>query len=152
MSDLCCIVYMSRATKHLETQELEVLLQKARVFNEQVGVTGVLLHHHDIFIQYLEGECGEGKGLAQVYKRIKQSGKHRILDELLHSPIDERLFANWSMGSSYVSKENMLSLENASWKNQVEALKRQQLTSQNFGLAMLVSVLGSIDDLVHQEL
>lgn len=54
MNDVRCIVYTSFATKSITEQSLKNLLVEARLFNEQQGVTGVLLHHNGAFFSTLK--------------------------------------------------------------------------------------------------
>ena len=146
MSDLCCVVYMSRSAKQMNNLLLQRLLMDARAFNQEANVTGVLLHHQDVFFQYFEGECGTGKGVEQVYQRIKGSSQHTNIDELLTTQIDQRVFPNWVMGSTYVSETHLLSLQNADWKTSFLDVISQRTDVHNQGLEVLLSVVSSITD------
>lgn len=143
MQPLCCIVYISAGNHPYSEEDLEKLLKEARNFNAQVGVSGILLHHEGVFFQYIEGECGGG--LDIVYDKICQSRHHRNIVELLRSPIKERLFGDWLMGSSRISKDTLLSLQNAQWQQIVNSMN-QTAEHRNPALAMLKSQWQLITD------
>jgi hypothetical protein len=48
------LAYISRARRALDPHELGDLLDDARRFNAEHGLTGVLLHDHGMFLQLLE--------------------------------------------------------------------------------------------------
>ena len=65
------IVYVSAETEPFTHEAICKLLLKARQNNAEKGITGMLLYHQGSFLQLLEGE---------------------------QSAVDERSFADWSMG------------------------------------------------------
>jgi len=65
------IVYVSAETEPFTHEAIRKLLLKARHNNAEKGITGMLLYHQGSFLQLLEGE---------------------------QSAVDERTFADWSMG------------------------------------------------------
>lgn len=88
------IAYTSEAYP-MTTEALTELLEGARRFNMQVGVTGVLFHHSGRFFQYFEGI---EDAVREVYARITASSRHHSLRLLLDTPLKERHFAGWHMG------------------------------------------------------
>jgi hypothetical protein len=136
---LCCLVYISTAYQLLTEAELEQILTDARQFNAQVEVTGVLLHHEGTFFQYIEGECGEGKGLEQVFHRVQASRRHFSIIKLMQIPIEQRLFSDWLMGSTHVSADTMLSLKSASWELLNQELKQRPEDELHPALQLLKS-------------
>lgn len=93
-SRLYAIVYISTAARLLSEQELERLGNSAKARNAEHAVTGVLLHSHGAFMQYLEGPA---LGLSRVYGIIKTDPLHYGVIDLLREPIQAREFADWSM-------------------------------------------------------
>lgn len=135
MEDLNCIVYVSSAIRPLAVPELEALLVSARQFNDEVGVTGVLLYHDGTFFQYFEGPA---EGVAQVYARIRASRSHHAIYELLNTKIKARLFPNWLMGASNVTSSLLLNLARAEWHASIQQVVDLPEVP-NEGLALLTS-------------
>lgn len=112
MNDLRCIVYVSSAVSLFSDDALEALLLDARDFNQEAGVSGVLLYTGGSFFQYFEGPPD---GVARVYERIMGSRRHSSVRKLLDIPISERLFPDWLMGISHATDSTLLRLQGAHW-------------------------------------
>ncbi|MEY2892979.1 MAG: hypothetical protein RJA98_2887 [Pseudomonadota bacterium] len=95
MAPLHALVYVSTARHRLSLDEIDHLLERARVRNERVGVTGVLLYNDGNFMQYLEGPAA---GMAEVYAAIQRDALHSGLIELQRDTPPHREFQEWSMG------------------------------------------------------
>ncbi len=93
--DLHALVYVSSASHLLSVQEIDHLLQRARMRNVRQAVTGVLLYSQGNFMQYLEGPA---IGLERVYDKVKADALHHGIIKLLTQPIRSRLFEEWAMG------------------------------------------------------
>jgi hypothetical protein len=89
------VIYTSTATRPQTEDDLAALLDKAREYNEQLGLSGLLIYDDGAFFQILEGE---DDALEQLYERIEQDPRHHDMFLLLRRPIAERNFAGWSMG------------------------------------------------------
>lgn len=89
------VLYMSTAKLPFTEQELSELLTKSRRNNERAGVTGMLLYKDLNFMQAVEGPEAAVDGLLQ---KIGQDPRHCGMVTLLREPIEERAFAEWSMG------------------------------------------------------
>lgn len=100
MSDLTQILYVSAASKPLEDGELQAILAKARPANEKRGITGLLVYSDGNFLQVIEGAADVTAGL---FNRIRTDPRHRHVLKLLHQPIEERAFPDWSMGYKSLS-------------------------------------------------
>jgi hypothetical protein len=87
------LVYLSSATRLLSRAELAGLLKAARVKNERLGVTGLLVYRGGTFMQVLEGEEAVVRGL---FETIKRDARHTGVIEL-HAGESERTFGKWSM-------------------------------------------------------
>jgi hypothetical protein len=89
------LAYISRARRALDPHELGDLLDDARRFNAEHGLTGVLLHDHGMFLQLLEGEA---QPVDDAMRRIRRSTKHEHLIVVFDETIAARLFPAWAMG------------------------------------------------------
>lgn len=95
-------IYTSRAVVPLDEEELDALLEGARRFNAEHGLTGMLLYYRDdalengAFMQYLEGpEEAVGRVMRE---RIEPDRRHRGIEVFVDEPRDGRLFDGWYMG------------------------------------------------------
>lgn len=89
------LVYVSSAVRPFSRSELVTMLNKARLSNEKLGITGMLLYQDGNFIQVLEGEEAV---VRQLYDKISRDPRHRdkiVIDE---GTLDTRHFGDWSMG------------------------------------------------------
>ena len=88
------IVYMSTANAIFGAADLLQLLKQARGFNEQAGITGVLMYGAGRFVQVLEGEPAEVRAL---YARIVADPRHGRFEELANGWLARREFDRWHM-------------------------------------------------------
>ena len=91
------LIYRSHATAGFEAAQLPRLLEQARTFNLQHGITGVLLYTPDRqFLQVLVGS--EAAVRALYYERILADPRHEDSYVLSEGHWPQRSFADWSMG------------------------------------------------------
>ncbi len=85
-------------------EELFSLLEKSRVKNKLMGISGFLLcinsdYHPEIingrFIQVLEGEK---KDVEKLFKSIENDPRHKHVKIIADGVLMKRMFNNWSMG------------------------------------------------------
>lgn len=95
MSDIVSLVYVSTASESFSEPAMAELMRQSRGRNQREGITGVLLYADGNFMQYLEGEEA---AVSAVYASIVRDRRHHGLIELLHEPVPERVFSEWSMG------------------------------------------------------
>ena len=101
------IIYLSRVSQKLSSDELVALLVKARRSNELAGITGAMVYGEGQFMQILEGETTAVTGL---YERIIGDPRHQAILKLVDKPIEERTFMNWSMAFRELSPEQAAEL------------------------------------------
>jgi hypothetical protein len=89
------LVYVSVAVAHFNDASLRTLLDKARVNNTAVEVSGMLLHQAGTFMQVLEGETSV---VERVFERIGRDPRHKHVVLLTRRDVEARNFADWSMG------------------------------------------------------
>ena len=93
------LVYKSIA-KTLSTSQINEILVKSRDFNSKHDITGCLIYHEGVFIQYLEGGA---KDVLDLFERIKVDDRHYEVKLLSNGNIYSREFDTWSM--AFLSEE-----------------------------------------------
>ena len=88
-------MYSSSATVPFSDEDLAELLRRSRAANEDLGVTGLLLHHAGQFMQVLEGPEVVVRG---VLARIADDPRHTGVLVLAEERIETRRFPDWAMG------------------------------------------------------
>ncbi len=97
------LLYASRASEPLTAEVIDHILATSRKQNPALGVTGLLCHSGDIFMQVLEGGRDT---VSQLYKAISQDPRHRDVVLLQYEEITERRFAGWTMGQVNLARVN----------------------------------------------
>jgi hypothetical protein len=88
-------LYASRPTAVLDPTQLDGILAQSHRNNPRRGLTGLLCHTHDVFLQVLEGGRDE---VCELYHTILRDPRHDGVRLLTFEEITERQFGNWSMG------------------------------------------------------
>lgn len=88
-------IYASAATRLMDAGELAALLRTARLNNEALGLTGMLLYAEGSFFQVLEGPQ---ETVDALYARIEADPRHAQVTRIIREPIPRRFFSAWSMG------------------------------------------------------
>jgi hypothetical protein len=88
------LIYVSSATIPFSNQDLLDLLERARLANAALAVTGMLLYKGGNFMQCLEGERAV---VRDLYGRIAADRRHRGCIELVAGDRDARQFPAWTM-------------------------------------------------------
>lgn len=89
------IVYVSSAVTPFTRSELTELLEKSRVNNAALDISGMLLYKDGNFMQVLEGEESAVRTLCD---KVGRDPRHRGVLVLLQGQLAERQFPEWSMG------------------------------------------------------
>ncbi|CAL4859053.1 MULTISPECIES: BLUF domain-containing protein [Microbacterium] len=89
------VVYSSTATEPMDDDALRELLEQCRASNAERDVTGMLLYRNGRFIQILEGP---EQAVRETMGKIERDPRHDRLRVLIDEFIDERHFAEWTMG------------------------------------------------------
>lgn len=89
------LVYISSAVKPMNYDELTALLRQCRDSNGKRNLTGMLLYQDQTFMQMLEGEK---QVVEDVFDSIKTDSRHTGIHIVHSGEIDQRNFADWSMG------------------------------------------------------
>lgn len=91
---LVSIVYMSRAAVPFDDAGLTELLREARLRNEALGVSGLLVAKGGRFMQLLEGPAWS---VDDRFQAIARDTRHGEVKSLIREDIDRRRFDGWSM-------------------------------------------------------
>jgi len=97
------LLYASRAAQALTPKMMDEILQTSRKNNPVKGITGILCHSGEVFLQVLEG------GRTQVnalYSTIVSDNRHKDVTVLHYEEVTERRFSGWTMGQVNLSKVN----------------------------------------------
>lgn len=89
------LVYVSSAVNQFSKDELLDLLEKSRVNNASLSITGMLLYKDGNFMQILEGEK---EAVLALRDRISRDPRHKGILSLLQGALAERQFPEWTMG------------------------------------------------------
>jgi hypothetical protein len=97
------LLYASRASAAVTHEIIESIMNSARKHNPALGITGVLCHGGDVYMQVLEGGRAEVNAL---YNKIVRDDRHREVMLLYYVEVSERHFAHWTMGQVNLTKVN----------------------------------------------
>ena len=91
--DLKHVIYVSRPT-HFDHMVLDNILTTSRFNNLEVGVTGNLICHSDLFLQMLEGPSDV---IHRLYETILADDRHADIIKLRDEKSKLRVFPSWAM-------------------------------------------------------
>lgn len=97
------LIYASRAAQPLSPEAIDSILAQSRMRNPALGVTGILCHSGELFLQALEGGR---EAVNQLYNEIVCDPRHLDVQLLHFEEITERRFAGWTMGHVNLAKVN----------------------------------------------
>lgn len=82
----------------MQSEDLEEILEHARINNAAKGITGALVYVEGVFLQILEGDRGS---VEHLMARISKDLRHETVTVLRESEIPAATFGDWNM--AYVS-------------------------------------------------
>lgn len=97
------LVYASRATDQMQTNDIVAILESAKRNNSKLGVTGMLIFNSSYFLQCLEGPR---MAVNHIYQKIANDRRHAQPVLLDYREISERRFHQWTMG--YIGEDKFL--------------------------------------------
>lgn len=103
-TSLYCLIYISSASRPLDSDELNAILSASRVNNSALGITGMLVYSQGNIIQVLEGNSDT---IEALYQKIGLDPRHFGVIRLIKKPIEQRSFGEWSMGFRTMNSEQM---------------------------------------------
>jgi hypothetical protein len=97
------LLYASRAAQAVTPAVIDAILTQCRSHNPALGITGILCHGGEVFMQVLEG----GRDAVNaLYGDIVRDPRHRDVAVLHFEEVTERRFAGWTMGQVNLAKIN----------------------------------------------
>ncbi|MFN3566595.1 MAG: BLUF domain-containing protein, partial [Burkholderiaceae bacterium] len=97
------LLYASRTAEAVTHEVIESILAQSRKHNPELGITGILCHGGDVYMQVLEGGRDAVNGL---YNKIVRDRRHRDVVLLHYEEVTERRFEGWTMGQVNLAKVN----------------------------------------------
>lgn len=97
------LLYASRCKEDQLCATLHDIMQRSREHNPKHGITGILCHSDQIFMQVLEGGRDE---INRLYTHIIHDPRHTDVVLLAYEEINERRYAGWTMGQANLGKIN----------------------------------------------
>lgn len=94
--------YVSQQSHSLTDSALKEMLTKARISNEALGITGMLILYEGLFIQFIEGE---EKDITNLFEKISRDHRHKDILILDYGYSQNRSFADWSMAFERINPE-----------------------------------------------
>jgi len=80
-------------------------LHRAKINNDRDGITGILIHDHRRYLQYLEGDEVR---VEATFARIAMDPRHRAIMRLHSGTISRQQFPGWAMASKMASADGSL--------------------------------------------
>lgn len=98
------LLYVSRAVNGTASpQEIAAIVDSAKTYNVEHGITGILCYGAGIYLQAIEGARDE---VNRLYARLLSDSRHEDLVLLHYEEILERRFGHWHMGKVNLAKLN----------------------------------------------
>jgi hypothetical protein len=138
-TNLCCLVYASRASHAFEESELRALLQTSRFNNSRDGISGMLTYVKGMFFQMLEGP--EDK-VEATYQRISRDPRHKALRRIQATRIQRRHFPQWTMGFPTPNAQMMTRLTGYTDLSKNGSSELQRLKSHDSGIFKVMCEFG----------
>lgn len=92
------IIYSSESSTPMQLDDLEDILEHARIWNATKGITGALVYADGVFLQILEGDRVE---VQELMIKILGDLRHETVTVLRECEIPCAVFGGWQM--AYVS-------------------------------------------------
>jgi hypothetical protein len=111
------LLYASRAASPVTAATIDSILHQSLSRNPGIGITGVLCHAGDVFMQVLEGGRTP---VNELYNAIVRDPRHRQVMLLHYEELPERRFGSWTMGHVRLDRINPSLLLKYSEKPQLD--------------------------------
>lgn len=105
------LMYCSTAIAGLSPPDLRAILKVSRSRNSHLSVTGMLLYTSGSFFQVLEGDEAT---LTELFTLIVSDRRHKNVTKIIHEPIAQRAFGDWTMGFAEIDASELAHIEGLS--------------------------------------
>ena len=78
----------------LESKDLQNILQRAHIRNQELNLTGCLHYEEGLFFQWIEGPI---EALLSIVAVISSDDRHDRIEVLDQGALEHRFFKNWQM-------------------------------------------------------
>lgn len=103
------LVYVSKAQKRFNSDELKAMLSIFRKNNQVQKISGLFLYDgYGTFIQVLEGDPN---AVLPLYEKISNDTRHSRVNLLGESKIQARSFPDWCMGFKNLDQSPIMEME-----------------------------------------
>ena len=133
MNSLYQLVYSSTRSPECSESSIDDILASCKKNNPETGITGILIHSKNRFVQYLEGNLE----LHTLYHKIKEDRRHYDVMLLIYRPIRERVFPNWHMGFKDVDNIHFETRLDQEDKQIFEGMLKGEIPETDSGIAVL---------------
>ena len=89
------VLYSSQAKGQPNSQEFAIILEQCLRNNPAKEITGLLLYHDGIFMQFIEGEK---ENILALYEVIRQDLRHEHVKTIAEGEQEGRKLSDWAMG------------------------------------------------------
>ena len=103
-SSLKYIAYTSLQSHRMTDADMRTLLKTARKKNENLSVTGMLVHVGGSFVQFLEGP---ENNVDQVYGFISKDPRHHNVLLIAEGEAKQRHFKSWNMAFNAIDAQSV---------------------------------------------
>ena len=124
------VIYTSRLLGD-ERESLTRILEQSRANNAESGLTDILLHQEDSFLQVLEGP---DEAVSQTWEKIRRDDRHDQIRLLVRRKVEERIFKDWKMGLLRLENVEDDELESVSEFLRTGVLETGTTTSEDTGM------------------
>ncbi|MES2068968.1 MAG: BLUF domain-containing protein [Pseudomonadota bacterium] len=97
------LLYASRAADKKLCDVITDIMQQSRTHNPKHGITGILCHSDQVFMQVLEGGR---EAVNTLYSHILRDPRNTDVVLLHYEEITERHYSGWTMGQANLGKIN----------------------------------------------
>ena len=96
-------LYASRAAAPLSKPVIDSILDQSRRNNPRLGITGMLCHFDETFIQVIEGGRD---AVCDLFIALVRDDRHTNVRLLVYEEIAQRRFGGWTMGAVNMARVN----------------------------------------------
>ena len=135
------ISYISQQSHILKDADLEALLSNCRKNNTENDITGMLISHLGLFIQYIEGDPAQ---IDLLFQKIKKDPRHHTVIELSSGLISERQFSKWSMAFKKVNEKQAEEILGYEVLEQKKVFAEEHEKENHYALELLNSFVNNL--------